>query len=78
MKTVEVTCRAWSPMDNLSYGAYFEAAEKRNSKGEVQTYCKVCELCRWPEEQALCPLFVRSEELEAFYANEAAKQDVTP
>jgi hypothetical protein len=57
-------------MDRLSYGGFFEEAEKRHGAGDRQTYCENCKLARWPEEQRTCPNFVRSEELETFYAEE--------
>lgn len=69
-----VVCEAVTYMDKLGYGGSFKEAEKRASLGEVQTYCQTCGLCRWPEEQRTCSHFVRSEELETFYANEANKQ----
>ena len=58
-------------MDKLSYQGRYEEAEKRWKSGDQKTYCQNCGLCRWPEEQKTCSNFVRSEELEAFYANEA-------
>ena len=63
-----VVCESVTYMDKLGYGGFFAEAEKREALGEVQTYCSHCGLCRWPEEQRTCPHFVRSEELEAFYA----------
>ena len=64
-------CEAVTYMDKLGYGGFFEEADKRMALGEVQTYCQTCGLCRWPEEQRTCSHFVRSEELETFYAKEA-------
>jgi len=58
-------------MDRLSYGGFFEECEKRNAVGDFQRYCQNCGLCRWPEEQQTCDNYVLSEELEAFYLNEA-------
>jgi len=63
-------CSAVGYMDRLSYGGFFEEAEKRHAAGDRQTYCANCKLAQWPEEQRTCPNFVRSEELEAFYAEE--------
>jgi len=64
-------CGAITYMDRLGYGGFFEEAEKRAAVGEVQVYCANCELLRWPEEQRTCDNFVRSEELEHFYASES-------
>lgn len=66
-------CTAESYMDKLGMGGRSEEAESRNLKGQRQTYCAVCGLCRWPEEQWACKRFVRSVELEEFYALEALK-----
>lgn len=66
-------CTAASYMDKLSSGACAEEAERRNSKGQKQTYCAVCGLCRWPEEQRTCKRFTRSVELEEFHAKEITK-----
>lgn len=66
-------CTARSYMDKLGYVARSEEAERRmDKKGHKQTYCAVCLLCRWPEEQKTCDRFVRSEELEAFYEEESS------
>jgi hypothetical protein len=62
-------------MDRLSYGDFFEEAEERLNSGDKQTYCQSCGRCRWPEEQRTCTNFVRSEELERFYASEANASD---
>lgn len=67
-------CEAKTYMDRLGYIGFFAEADKRAALGEVQTYCSTCGLCRWPEEQRTCSLFVRSEELERFYAIEANKK----
>lgn len=64
-------CTAKSYMDKLGYVATSEEAERRMKKGHKQTYCSVCLLCRWPEEQKTCARFVRSEELESFYEAES-------
>lgn len=66
-----VVCGAITYMDRLGYGGFFEEAEKRAKVGDKQLYCQNCGLCRWPEEQRTCDNFVRSEELERFYASEA-------
>lgn len=67
-------CTAESYMDKLGYGARSHEAHLRiKAQGHRQTYCAVCLLCRWPEEQKTCPRFVRSEELEAFYEAEYLK-----
>jgi len=61
-------CTAKSYMDGLGYGACAHEAYLRiKVQGHRQTYCAVCLLCRWPEEQETCARFVRSEQLEAFY-----------
>ncbi len=52
------------------FGGIYEEAEQRTARGEVQTYCQTCGLCRWPDEQKLCSHFVRSEELESYYAKQ--------
>lgn len=70
-------CSAVGYMDRLSYGGFFEEVEKRHAAGDRQAYCKNCKLAQWPEEQRTCPNFVRSEELEAFYAEENAQSQAT-
>lgn len=70
----DLGCTATSYMDKLSYGGQSEEAHLRlRCSKDRQTYCAVCQLCRWPEEQATCPRFVVSVELEEFYAQEALK-----
>ena len=63
-------CGAITHMDRLGYGDATTEAEARHALGERQTYCQNCGLCRWPEEQRTCPLFVRSDELERYYATQ--------
>lgn len=70
-----VVCGAITYMDRLSYDGFFEEAGKRDKVGDKQTYCQNCGLCRWPEEQRTCDNFVRSSELERFYASEANVAD---
>jgi hypothetical protein len=67
-------CTATSYMDNLSYcGQSTEAQLRIKCTADRQSYCDVCKLCRWPEEQRTCPQFVLSVELEEFCAAEEAK-----
>lgn len=70
---VPAFCTAKSYMDAKGYIDRANEADRRNAKGVTQTYCNVCKLARWPEEQETCPLFVRSDELEKFYEEEMKK-----
>jgi len=63
-------CSAWSHMDQLGYLQWHEEASKRKDK---QTYCAVCKLACWPEEQKHCRKFKVDHDLESFYAAELAK-----
>ena len=72
LPTAGSPCSAVGYMNRLSYGGFFEEAEKRHAAGDRQIYCENCKLACWPEEQRTCPNFVRSEELERFYAKENA------
>jgi len=69
-------CTAKSYMDELGYSARSHEAYLRiKAQGHRQTYCAVCLLCCWPEQQETCARFVRSEELEAFYEAEDLKAE---
>jgi hypothetical protein len=67
-KTIEITCGAITHMDQLSqHGSWQDEVDARYALGEKQSYCAVCQLCRWPEEQRTCPHWKPSPELDAYY-----------
>ena len=52
--------RVSGPHD-LSYGEFFEDADRRAAAGRVQIHCPTCNRWRWPDERAGSPVSQEAE-----------------
>lgn len=41
----------------LSYLAFFDDAEKRAKRGQMQVFCGTCKRYCWPDHRKACPQF---------------------